>query len=390
MEMEKYELTTHLRQALSLEYDIYAAEELIKMNERQRQTPKPLPSKPVARTAVSPTHTYTMPSLPNKAREVAPVSGDVIMDEVMSNYIWIPIVLAVIAGILGEVFLREAIGGAVVPFIICSIGAMLLGVPVTFGVVEDNHKTARQRMQNVEQAKIDREYQLRLEQYHDNVERSKLAYLQHEREVEEQNKRIQENYSVVWHETHRHNDGVEEANAMLDRILTPIKAELAKMRATLKRVYKLGYIHPKYHNMVAYAMFLEYFDTGRCSQLIGAHGVYNLFEHELTMSRIIDRLDCIIRNLEQIQKNQYYLYCEINQANQNIKHLTSCVNEGLHYIANNQGNLTYEVLQSNQATANMSRQFDDYISHLETTNKEVLKYLEDAKKVDQKLLEATK
>jgi hypothetical protein len=389
MEMEKYEIINHLRQALLLERECYAVEEFIKMNERQRQTPKLLPVKPNI-PKVQLAYQPPQPVFRDSARPVKAVDGDEVMDDVMTNYIWIPIVLAIIAGILGEVFLREAIGGIIMPFIICCGATLLLGVPITFGAVHENHATRHKNVHQSEQMRVMQEYHRSLEQHENLVENCQNAYHARVHEAAESHARSMRNYVLTLRETNAHNRGVEEANTMLDQIQQPLKAELAKIKRTLDRVYNLGYVYHKYRNIIAYASFLEYLDSGRCEDLEGAGGAYNIFETELRLDKITDKLDDVINNLLHIRQNQCYLFNAISEANQSIKQLTSCVNEGLYCITTAQGNLTYEVLQSHATTRNMSVQMNNYVSHLDNTNKEVLKYLENAKKVDQKLLEARK
>lgn len=97
--------------------------------------------------------------------------------------------------------------------------------------------------------------------------------------------------------------------------LENIRQEQTKTKQALASVYSLNVIHPKYRNLVAVASFCEYFETGRCSQLEGHEGAYNIYEQEIRLDRIITKLDVIISKLEEIKNNQYVLYQSIMQAN---------------------------------------------------------------------------
>lgn len=100
--------------------------------------------------------------------------------------------------------------------------------------------------------------------------------------------------------------GNEKYDQVLDNIesqLTVLKDLRVQLVELLDKIYAKGNIHPKYqHNYIASAMFYEYVDTKRCSALEGANGVYNLFENELRMNTIIDKLDVVIEKLDSIDK----------------------------------------------------------------------------------------
>ena len=63
-----------------------------------------------------------------------------------------------------------------------------------------------------------------------------------------------------------------------------------KMQATesmLRKLYSKDIVHQKYRNFIAISQIYEYFDTGRCTELEGPNGAYNLFESELRQNIII-------------------------------------------------------------------------------------------------------
>lgn len=83
----------------------------------------------------------------------------------------------------------------------------------------------------------------------------------------------------------------------------------------LDRLYNLNIIYPTYRNMVAVLTILEYFNSGRCDSLTGAHGAYDTFSYEEKQNLIISKLDTVIYMLDDIRNTQYLLYDAISAAN---------------------------------------------------------------------------
>ena len=80
---------------------------------------------------------------------------------------------------------------------------------------------------------------------------------------------------------------------------------IAECDLTLQKLYSQDVIHSKYHNMTACCMFLEYLETGRCNDLTGANGAYNLYESELRQNLIISKLDEVVDRLDALQATMY-------------------------------------------------------------------------------------
>ena len=84
---------------------------------------------------------------------------------------------------------------------------------------------------------------------------------------------------------------------------------LKKSKALLSSFYNnKELIYPKYHNLPALTSIYEYLVTGRCDELTGPHGAYNLYEDEVRKDTVISQLNLVIDNLEKIKQNQYMLY----------------------------------------------------------------------------------
>lgn len=80
---------------------------------------------------------------------------------------------------------------------------------------------------------------------------------------------------------------------------------------TRAKFYAQGTIHPKYQNLPCVCTLYEYLDTGRCTELGGHEGAYNLLELESRLDRIITQNDQIIAQLDKIERNQHTLYEEV-------------------------------------------------------------------------------
>lgn len=97
-------------------------------------------------------------------------------------------------------------------------------------------------------------------------------------------------------------------------------------KQVLQNYYDLDIIYGKYRNFVAVSSFVDYFKSGSCSTLgenTGGDGAYNKFDIEVKLDRIIDRLDDIIRNLDQIKSNQWCIYNAIQEGNSIARRLVS-------------------------------------------------------------------
>ena len=94
---------------------------------------------------------------------------------------------------------------------------------------------------------------------------------------------------------------------------------LSETQAVLDKLYSVDVIYPKYHTLPALTSIYEYLVTGRCEELSGAHGAYNLYEDEIRKDTIISQLNTVIENLEQIKQNQYMLYEQEKGIQQNTR-----------------------------------------------------------------------
>ena len=105
------------------------------------------------------------------------------------------------------------------------------------------------------------------------------------------------------------------------------------LKEALRTLYEENIIYPKYQNLVAVSTIYEYLASGRCDQLEGPNGAYNLYEMELRQNIVIGQLSTITEHLEQIKENQYTLYYEIQSANRNSESMLSSIGDDVKFSA---------------------------------------------------------
>lgn len=105
------------------------------------------------------------------------------------------------------------------------------------------------------------------------------------------------------------------------KMRTTLEKPLKETKENLERVYVKNIIYPKYRNLPALTSIYEYYVTGRCEELSGPYGAYNLYEDEVRKDRIISQLNTVIANLEQIKQNQYKLYEQVCQIQSNTNRM---------------------------------------------------------------------
>lgn len=120
-----------------------------------------------------------------------------------------------------------------------------------------------------------------------------------------------------------------------------------KLREALRQHYSAGIVHEKYQEFTAVTQIYEYFETGRCDELTGANGAYNLYEAELRSNIIISQLAQIVSQLENIKQNQYLIYRAIQETNdllggiyQELNSLEGAINANTAVIANFNASVT--------------------------------------------------
>lgn len=143
--------------------------------------------------------------------------------------------------------------------------------------------------------------------------------------IEELNNNAKKNAEI---NREKENLAIKQKNEEIKVKNEEINVELQKTEELLKKLYSLNFIHKKYHNnFIAITSFLEYFETGRCENLQGFTGAYNIYENEVRQDIIISKLDDVLDSLEKIRQNQFTLYCAIKEGNQMTSELIASNNK---------------------------------------------------------------
>lgn len=148
-------------------------------------------------------------------------------------------------------------------------------------------------------------YQSTLSQYN--------AYLQ---EVNERNKDLQDQYN--------HEFDTWRNNASSNREL--LSSHLQNTQDLLDKLYAQNFIYEKYRNLPALTCIYEYLQIGRCDELSGPHGAYNIYEDEIRKDTMISQLNQVIENLEQIKQSQYMLYQQAKIISDNTTAISREIN----------------------------------------------------------------
>ncbi len=134
-------------------------------------------------------------------------------------------------------------------------------------------------------------------------------------EIDEQNQHNLDWYcAAVAADKLRVDAELEEKNKLME-ILRTMEEKRDETAEVLDKYYGKDIIFPKYRNFIAICSFFEYFASGRCSELTGRDGAYNIYENETRLDRICTKLDEVIDNLEKVRNNQFYLYEAIQEGN---------------------------------------------------------------------------
>lgn len=171
--------------------------------------------------------------------------------------------------------------------------------------------------------KIEQQYQIAMQNYY-------MALQQDQNRVEYEKRQIQ----------------------LIQSRIDRIEAQKGETTRILEKMYAIGIVYPKYQALVPIVMFCEYFESGRCSELEGHEGAYNIYESELRQNIIISKLDDISGKLEQIKQNQYMLYVAIEEGNQRVNQLCNATYDSARRLEDIQRNTAISAENSRVAAQN--------------------------------------
>lgn len=73
-------------------------------------------------------------------------------------------------------------------------------------------------------------------------------------------------------------------------------------------------------------------EAGRCDSLTGPNGAYNIYENEVLMKRIIEKLDDVIARLDDINYNQQLIAQELRRGRSQISQILQSVDNSVQNI----------------------------------------------------------
>lgn len=327
-EMTVENLTNYLKAAAELEASIYRQEKVKK--QAQYELKYKAPSKPNVEKPVDPMSKMQPPPEPKLLNEAGG---------------YFPVALFLIIGVIGLVVFfstgstKDDLDYLGLCISVFSLLIFFLMFFITRSVLRDNAKAMERYKEKCNEYEIScatakAEYDQAMVEY---KHKNKIAYDQYEEEV----RLAKRNY-----------DAAQNAVCQLD-------SPLEETKQALSTLYSMDIIYPKYRELVAMCTMYEYFVTGRCSELTGPNGAYNLYESELRQNLIINRLDTIISNLEMIRQNQYMLYQEMKNTNTILGNISSDVSK---------------ILKSAQQIEKASN-ITAYCAQVTAQNTEALKYI---------------
>ena len=176
------------------------------------------------------------------------------------------------------------------------------------------------------QEREEEEYQAKLQEYENNLGQYQLRLS----EIESENQKKREMYEK---QLGAYSEEVADYESRGKAVMHELFDAKWNLEEALISLYEEGIIYSKYRNLVAVSTIYEYLASGRCDQLEGPNGAYNLYEMELRQNIVIGQLSTITEHLEQIKENQYTLYYEIQNANRNSESMLSSIGDDVKFSA---------------------------------------------------------
>ena len=172
--------------------------------------------------------------------------------------------------------------------------------------------------------------------------------------VRVKNKEMEKEYEEKQKKDFERVKSEEVIREKLAQIKDRLKEKYVESGKILKKLYDLNICYPKYRDFVSVCSIYEYLKSGRCIELSGPHGAYNLFEFETRQNLIICKLDEVIKSLRKIEYNQMVLAQAINESNNKVNELTDATNKliyGMGTVADKMGEISNSIKSLEERTA---------------------------------------
>lgn len=150
---------------------------------------------------------------------------------------------------------------------------------------------------------------------------SLIAYASNKTAQKSGEKRALQEYKIAKAQDNKRVVAEREQANKLALVKNTVIERKRKTHELLEHYYSKDILYPTYHNMAAVCSICGYLKSGRCVQLQGHEGAYNLYENERRLDRIVERLDEVVVRLDEIKNNQFMLYSAIQQGNQTVNQI---------------------------------------------------------------------
>ena len=337
--MSKEETMEYLRHAVELEVSVFSQQKLINDADRQIIEPQqPYVSKRYVEQPQQPTFLSLKP-VPKKPANALLGLGIAALALGMFN-----LILGLGASRLSQI---DDTIGTVFPVILellfllfCGCGVILL---IIWGTKNKSYESAVRWNADAEKKNyaMQMNYNAQTEEYNRQLQFAETEY--------------QQALVAARHQYDREHHSYLNAKSMIAELEKPLN----ETKQVLAQLYAMDVVFPKYRDMIAVSTFYEYYLAGRVTELEGSDGAYNLYESELRMNLIVDKLDTVISNLEAIKQYQYGLYKELKKTDDTLNNIAS----EIRYIAQS----TENIEKTSRITA--------YCAGIAVQNTEALKYL---------------
>ena len=128
----------------------------------------------------------------------------------------------------------------------------------------------------------------------------------------------------------RQNEKARVENVVIKQVLEEIEkntAEAEKVKDLMRKFYSTQVIFPKYRSLVPVNTMLSYFKAGRCSELTGHGGAYNMYEKDLQIKAIRTNLSEIAELGENASDSQKEMVSRLEIIGNQVKNIMATVDE---------------------------------------------------------------
>lgn len=254
------------------------------------------------------------PSLPQRPSEPRPLSSTSHRGFIIT--IVAPLFLIILAIIC---FSSDMPGVAVFCLI---LALLLLGITfVVYSAIKDERSSESKRFEE-ENRKYNQDMKKYIEELSTIADREKTSEQLYAQQLETYGRNIAE-------ETERFDASMRAYESLAKEVEQEISKSLEETKDLLSTLYDKNIIFPKYRSLVAMSSIAEYLISGRCDQLEGMGGAYNLYEEEIRLNLIITQLNKVVESLEQIKNCQFLLYTQLTIANEQLSSIARDVQSTL-------------------------------------------------------------